>query len=297
MKFKLLTSSICLTLSLGAWSAPDISSPINEKDHYVGFAAGYQPTDAYFSPNVIYGVNVGPSFIVESRLGYNSNTQRNNKRILARVSLFGHSKFNSDSTLLYGPFIQYEDETHPFRTGFSSVIKHHLDSDVALFGGVSAVIKKESDVKVVPEFKFGITWAVPGSEPTHTGPLDPRPTVVQPTSEKVAVQSTLPPERSIVEETHVFKVNSSYISNEKVLKDSLQYLHQHPDMSIRIVNKHSIGGSTAYNKWLGQRRVERLRDFYNQNGIDKYRLNISSSFIEREQLGQPLVEVSYFRSR
>ncbi|OIN28900.1 OmpA family protein [Vibrio barjaei] len=295
MKFKLLTFSICLTLSAGAWTAPDTVSPINDENDYLGFAAGYQPTNDYFSPNIIYGVNITPDLVVESRLGYN-NTQLDNKHLLARISLFGRSQLDSGTALLYGPFIQYEDETHPFRTGFSSVIKHHLDSDVALFGGVSAVIKKESDVKVLPEFILGITWSIPGPESTRARPLDPRPAVIQQTSEKVAVQSTLPPERAIVEATHVFKVNSSYISNEKVLKESIQCLHQHPDMSIRIVNKHSIGGTAAYNKWLGQRRVERLRVFYTENGIDKQRMDIKSSFKDQDKLGQPLVQFSYFET-
>ena len=296
MKFKLLTFSICLTLSAGALAAPDTVTSTHDESDYLGFSAGYQPTNDYFSPNIIYGTNITPALVVESRLGYN-NTLLNKKHLLARASLFGRSQLDFDTAGRYGPFIQFEDETHPFRTGFSTFIKHHLDSDVALFGGVSAVIKKESVVKALPEFILGVTWVIGGAEPTLARPLEPRPTLIQQTSEKVAVQSTLPPERVIVEATHVFKVNSSYISNEKVLKESIQYLLHHPDMNIRIVNKHSKGGTAVYNKWLGQRRAERLRLYYIENGIDKNRLEISSSFKAQSKLEQPLVQISYVENQ
>ncbi|MGF1777065.1 OmpA family protein [Vibrio nomapromontoriensis] len=295
MKSKLLTFSICLTMSSGAWSAADTIFSTKENSDYFGFSAGYQPTNDYFSPNVIYGVGIAPALVVETRLGYN-NTQLNSKHMLARVSLFGHSQFSSDSSFLYGPFIQYEDETNPFRTGFSGVIKHQLDSDVTLFGGISAIVKKESSVRVLPEFILGITWALSASEAVRTRTLEPQPTTSKQPVEDLVVQSTLPPQRDIIEATHVFKVNSSYITNEKVLKESIQYLHQHPNVSIRIVNKHSKGGTANYNKWLGEKRVERLRVFYTENGIDLQRLDISSSYRDQDKLGQPLVKISYFLS-
>lgn len=294
MKFKLLAFSICLTLSSGAWAAPDTASPINDENNYLGFAVGYQPTNDYFSPNVIYGVNITPALVVESRLGYNS-TLLNSKQLLARISLLGHSQLDSDTTMLYGPFVQYEDEESPFRAGFSGVIKHYLGSDVALFAGVSAVVKKESAVRVIPEFMLGITWAIPGAEPTRHRPVEPRPTVnLQTPKKKVALQSPLPIEKEIAEVIQVFKVNSSYISNEKALKESIQYLHQHPDVGVRIDNKHSKGGSPNYNRWLGQRRVERLRTFYKNNGIGDKRLDISLSFDELNNRPVPQIELVYF---
>ncbi|KOO13930.1 hypothetical protein AKJ18_16805 [Vibrio xuii] len=304
MKFKLLTFSICMAMSSGAWSAPDVTDDKAGRDDYFGFAAGYQPTEDYFSPNVIYGIDIAPSFVAEARLGYNSNTRLDDKNFLARFSLYGRSSFSSNMSVLYGPFIQYENETNPFQTGFSGVIKHQLDSDVALFGGVSAVVKKESSVRVLPEFMLGITWAIPSSEPTSTRTYEPLANtskqipdeIVVPKEVVVPEEVTVPPEKSVVEATHVFKVDSSYITNEKVLKESIQYLHQHPDMSVRIINKHSKGGTVNYNVWLGQRRVERLSTFYIENGINIQRLEVSSSFKDQDKLGQPLVQISYFKS-
>lgn len=167
---------------------------------------------------------------------------------------------------------------------------------------MSAVVKKKASVDVVPEFVLGIAWAIPTSEPTRTVISEPSSTLPpesvrnthKQVTEVVPQQQavTLPPEKAIVEATHVFKVDSSYITNEKVLKESIQYLHQHPDMSVRIINKHSKGGTLEYNRWLGQRRVERLRVFYTENGIDIQRVEVSSSF--NDKLGQPLVQISYF---
>lgn len=293
MKFKLLTFSICLTLSSGAWPSSKTPSEIRDDNDYLGFSAGYQPTNDFFAPTVIYGVNITPAVVIESRLGYN-NTLFDNKHLLARVSLFARSQLTSDTSLLYGPYIQYEDETNPLRTGFSGVIKYHLDGDLALFGGVSAIVKKESSIKVLPEFMLGITWVIPGLEPASLRSSEYQPTASQQISEKVNEQATLAPEIAIIEAIPVFKINSSYISNEKGLKESIQYLHKHPHMSINIVNKHSKGGTAVYNKWLGQRRVERLRIFYTENGINKHRLKISSSFKDQHKLVQPLIQVSYF---
>lgn len=289
----------------GAWSAPVTADDSAERNDYFGFAAGYQPTEDYFSPNVIYGFDIAPSIVIESQLGYNSNTRLDNKNFLARVTLYGRSSFSSNTSLLYGPFIQYEDDTNPFRAGFSSVVQHQLDKEVAIWGGVSAVVKKEASVDVVPELVLGIAWALPTSEPTRSIISEPSPTLpIEPTRHTVdqvtevdtppPQAATLPPEKAIVEATHVFKVDSSYITNEKVLKESIQYLHEHPDMTVRIINKHSKGGTLDYNHWLGQRRVERLRVFYTENGIDIQRLEISSSF--NDKLGQPLVQISYFET-
>jgi len=291
-----------MAMHSGAWAALDATDNNAGRNDYFGFAAGYQPTEDYFTPNVIYGIDIAPSFVAEARLGYNSNTRRDDKNVLARFSLYGRSSFSSDMSLLYGPFIQYENETNPFQTGFSGVIKHQLDSDVALFGGVSAVVKKESSVKVVPEIMLGITWAIPSSEPTRTRTYEPLANtskqipdeIVVPKEVVVPEEVTVPPEKSIVEARHVFKVDSSYITNEKVLKESIQYLHQHPDMSVRIINKHSKGGTINYNSWLGKRRIGRLRDFYKANGIDEQRLELSSSFDEETTVNQPLIQISYF---
>lgn len=71
---------------MGALVAPDTVSPTNDENNYLGFAVGFQPTNDYFSPNIIYGVNIAPALVVESRLGYN-NTLLNNKHLLTRVSL------------------------------------------------------------------------------------------------------------------------------------------------------------------------------------------------------------------
>ncbi|MCW8346450.1 hypothetical protein MD535_10600 [Vibrio sp. ZSDZ65] len=290
MKSKLLTFSICLTMSSGAWSAPDTAFSTKENRDYFGFSTGYQPTNDYFSANVIYGAGIAPALVVETRLGYN-NTLLNSKHMLARVSLFGHSQFSSGSSFLFGPFIQYEDETNPFRTGFSGVVKHQLDSDIALFGGISAVVKKESTVRVLPEFILGITWALSASEPVRTRTLELQPTTSKQPIEEVVVPSALPPQRDIIEATHVFKVNSSYITNEKVLKESIQYLHERPNMNIRIVNKHSKGGTIAYNKWLTKRREERLRAFYVRNGITGNRVEIRSNI--NQELILPLIYIQY----
>jgi hypothetical protein len=292
-----------MAMHSGAWAALDATDNNAGRNDYFGFATGYQPTEDYFSPNVIYGIDIAPSFVAEARLGYNNNTRRDDKNVLARFSLYGRSSFSSDMSLLYGPFIQYEDETNPFQTGFSGVIKHQLDSDVALFGAVSAVVKNESSVKVVPEIMLGITWAIPSSEPTRTRTDEPLANtskqipdeMVVPKEVGVPEEMVVPPEKSIVEATHVFKVDSSYITNEKALKESIQYLHQHPDMGVRIINKHSKGGTVNYNVWLGQRRVERLSTFYTENGINIQRLEVSSSFKDQDKLGQPLVQFSYFK--
>ncbi|MET2851949.1 hypothetical protein ABXV24_08670 [Vibrio owensii] len=304
MKFKLLAFSLCMTMYSGAWSAPDTTDDNAERNDYFGFAAGYQPTEDYFSPNFIYGFDIAPSLVIESQIGYNSNTRLDNKNFLARVTLYGRSSFSSSTSLLYGPFIQYEDDTNPFRAGFSSVVQHRLDKDVAIWGGVSAVVKKEASVDVVPEFVLGIAWALPTSErtraiisePSPLWPIEPLDNTHQQVTESPPPEpvATLPPEKAPVQATHVFKIGSSYITNEKVLKESIQYLHEHPDMSVRIINKHSIGGTVDYNHWLGQRRVERLRVFYTENGIDIQRLEISSSF--NDKLGQPLVQISYFET-
>jgi outer membrane protein OmpA-like peptidoglycan-associated protein len=293
-----------MAMYAGAWSAPNTTDDNAGRNDYFGFTAGYQPTQDYFSPNVIYGIDIASSFVAEARLGYNSNTRRDDKNVFTRFSLYGRSSFSSNMSLLYGPFIQYEDETNPFQTGFSGVIKHQLDSDVALFGGVSAVVKKESSVRVIPELMLGITWAIPSLEPTRTIISEPNPTLPPEPERNTHKQvteilppqpvATLPPEKASVEATHVFKVNSSYITNEKVLKESIQYLHQHPDIRVRIINKHSKGGTLDYNHWLGQRRIERLRVFYTENGIDIQRLEITSSFKEQYKLVQPLVQISYF---
>lgn|GEM_PF-3109028 len=306
MKFKLLTFSICMAMYSGAWSAPNTTDDHAGRNDYFGFTAGYQPTEDYFSPNVIYGVDIAPSLAIESQLGYNSNTKLDKKNFLARVTLYGRSSFSSSTSLLYGPFIQYEDDTNPFRTGFSSVVQHRLDKDVAIWGGVSAVVKKEASVDVIPEFILGITWVIPSPELTRTIISEPSPTLPPEPVRNTHTQvteilpqqpvATLPPEKASVEATHVFRVDSSYITNEKVLKESIQYLHQHPDMNVRIINKHSKGGTVNYNVWLGQRRVERLSTFYTENGINIQRLEISSSFKDQDKLGQPLVQISYFNS-
>ncbi|EEX94668.1 hypothetical protein VIA_001828 [Vibrio orientalis CIP 102891 = ATCC 33934] len=293
-----------MTMYSGAWSAPNTADDNAKRNDYFGFAAGYQPTEDYFSPNVIYGFDISPSLAIESQLGYNNNTKLDNKNFLARVTLYGRSSFTSNTSLLYGPFIQYEDDTNPFRAGFSSIVQHRLDKEVAIWGGVSAVVKKETSVDVVPELTLGITWALSTSEPARTIISEPSPTLPPESLRNIDKQvtetlpqqpaATLPPEKASVEATHVFKVDSSYISNEKVLKESIQYLHQHPDMSVRIINKHSIGGTLDYNRWLGQRRVERLRVFYAENGIDVQRLKVSSSI--NDKLGQPLVQILYFET-
>lgn len=292
-------------MSSGAWSAPNTADDNAERKDYFGFAAGYQPTEDYFSPNVIYGFDIAPSLVIESQLGYNSNTKLDNKNFLARVTLYGRSSFTSNTSLLYGPFIQYEDDTNPFRAGFSSVVQHRLDKEVAIWGGVSAVVKKEISVDVVPELTLGITWALSTSEPTRTIISEPSPTLppepLRNTDKQVTETlpqqpaTTLPPEKASVEATHVFKVDSSYITNEKVLKESIQYLHQHPDMSVRIINKHSIGGTHSYNKWLAKRREDRLHDFYAKGGITRERIEISSSIIER--LDTPLVHIQYHNAK
>lgn len=288
----------------GAWAALVATDDNAERNDYLGFAAGYQPTEDYFSPNAIYGIDIAPSFVAEARLGYNSNTKRDDKNFLARLSLYGRSSFSSNMYLLYGPFIQYEDETNPFQTGFSGIVKHQLYSDVALFGGVSSVVKKESSVKIFPEFMLGITWATPRTQPARTTTYES----LADTRKQLPEKTTLPkealvpegmavkPEESIVKATHVFKVDSSFIANEKVLKESILYLHQHPEMSVRIVNKHSKGGSVNYNTWLAQKRMERLSTFYTENGINIQRLEVSSSLKNQDKLAQPLVQISYFNS-
>lgn len=301
MKFKLLTFSICMAMYSGAWPAPNAAGDNAERNDYFGFSAGYQPTEDYFSPNVIYGVDITPSLVIESQLGYNSNTKLDNKNFLARVTLYGRSSFSSSTSLLYGPFIQYEDDTNPIRAGFSSVVQHRLDKDVAIWGGVSAVVTKEASVDVVPEFILGIAWAIPTSEPTRTIisepittlPPEPVRNTHKPVTEVVPQQqaATLPPRKATVEATHVFKVDSSYIANETVLKESIQYLHEHPDMSVSIINKHSLGGTYNYNKWLAKRREDRLRDFYAKGGITGERIEISSNITEKRRT--PLVHVRY----
>lgn len=285
----------------GAWSTPYTADDNAERNDYFGFATGYQSTEDYFSHNVIYGLDIAPSLVIESQLGYNSNTRLDNKNFLARVTLYGRSTFSSNTSLLYGPFIQYENDTNPLRTGFSSVVQHQLDKGVRLWGGVSAVVKKETFIDVVPELMLGIAWALPTSEstrtiisePTSTLPIEPARHIVNQVTEidSPPQAATLSPEKVIVEATHVFKVDSSYITNEKVLKESIQYLHEHPDMSVRIINKHSIGGTHSYNKWLAKRREERLSDFYAKGGITGERIEISSNIIER--LDSPSVHIRY----
>ncbi|WP_240800911.1 hypothetical protein [Vibrio sp. Hep-1b-8] len=294
MKFKLLTFSICMTMYSGAWSAPYSADDNAKRSDYFGFSTGYQPTQDYFSPNVIYGLDIGPSLVIESQLGYNSNTKLDNKNFLTRLTLYGRSSFSSNTSLLHGPFVQYEDDINPFRAGFSSVVQHRLGSDVKLFGGLSAVVKKEFSVRVVPEFNLGMTWALPSSKTTRTIASEPMSSTSQKVTEEVAQQPTLPPKGPIVEAAQLFNVNSSYISSTQVLKESIQYLNQHPDVHVRIINKHSKGGSVDYNRWLGQRRVERLHAFYSGNGINAERLEINSSFDERENLEQPLVQFLYY---
>ncbi|MGD8234013.1 OmpA family protein [Vibrio sp. TRT 1302] len=301
MKFKLLTFSICMAVYSEAWSTPNPIDDDTVHTDYFGFATGYQPTYNYFSPKINYGVSITPSLVLDSRFGYNNSTELDSKNFQARVSLFGRTSFSSSTSLLNGSFIQYEDGNNPFQAGVSSILQLQLDKEVTLWGEVAAVVKKETEVKVNPEFTVGISWALSTSRQASSIISQPLSAVdlglvTQDVSDPASLQQPATiSEKAVIEVTRVFEVNSSYVTNDSALKESIQYLHVHPNLNARIVIKNSKDGPQEYNDWIGQRRVHRLREFYATHGIGIYRLEVSYS--TKDEILQPLVQISYFKTK
>jgi outer membrane protein OmpA-like peptidoglycan-associated protein len=72
-----------------------------------------------------------------------------------------------------------------------------------------------------------------------------------------------------------FEFNSSYFGDaeQEVLMQNVRILRDNPDLCVHIKGYTDGAGTDDYNLWLSDRRAQRVKDFYLENGIAERRIH------------------------
>jgi len=72
-----------------------------------------------------------------------------------------------------------------------------------------------------------------------------------------------------------FDLNSSYFHDDgrAILEANINVLREHPDLCVHIRGYTDDTGDPEYNQWLSDRRAERVKNFYIENGIPADRIH------------------------
>jgi outer membrane protein OmpA-like peptidoglycan-associated protein len=81
-----------------------------------------------------------------------------------------------------------------------------------------------------------------------------------------------------------FALNSSYFDDEtrQILRENIQIMQENPTLCV-VVRGYTDGtGADRYNQWLSERRAERVKDFYVENGIMAERIHFTGEGLAPE---------------
>jgi outer membrane protein OmpA-like peptidoglycan-associated protein/outer membrane protein W len=81
-----------------------------------------------------------------------------------------------------------------------------------------------------------------------------------------------------------FALNSSYFDDEtrQILRENIRIMQENPGLCV-VVRGYTDGtGTDRYNQWLSERRAERVKDFYVENGIMAERIHFTGEGLAPE---------------
>jgi outer membrane protein OmpA-like peptidoglycan-associated protein/outer membrane protein W len=81
-----------------------------------------------------------------------------------------------------------------------------------------------------------------------------------------------------------FALNSSYFDDEtrQILRENIRIMQENPGLCVVVKGYTDGTGADRYNQWLSERRAERVKDFYVENGIMTERIHFTGEGLAPE---------------
>jgi outer membrane protein OmpA-like peptidoglycan-associated protein len=81
-----------------------------------------------------------------------------------------------------------------------------------------------------------------------------------------------------------FALNSSYFDDEtrQILRENIRIMQENPGLCVVVKGYTDGTGADRYNQWLSERRAERVKDFYVENGIMAERIHFTGEGLAPE---------------